>query len=541
MMKFKPTLFIQILFTLAVTATAFVVFTSLLPLVQLGLIEDMGTSKKAYIRLMRPVVLVFFGFLALLAWRAPNLLKEYPLTKIFKSLIQAHLGKLLLGIAGIYFLTFAGLGILRHQALETRAFDLGIFAQVLWTSLQGDFLYSSIKEGICLLGDHVSPFLIFLIPFYSMWQDPQILLILQSFAVACCIFPLAAIAKDRLGDNYLTFIFVLAFCFYFPTRSALHEDFHPEVMVEFLWLLAFFFTMREKWILFFIVTAIAVTAKENMLGISCALGAYLFFFKQKRMMGMVLAVISIGLFIFEMKWVIPHFSGKESLYQGFYDHLGGSGIFTTLFNPEVPEYIMKVFLPVIFLSFFHFPTLFLTFPILFQNLLSDNETLRSFGYHYTTGMTPFVFISAIYGFGVLRDKLNWFPKYQYWFAGLLLMVTILRAGPSEYFYYWSSANSLSEHRELIKEKLGEVPQEKSVLTHNNFIPQLVNRKYVYQFDYGNSRTKAEQAKDLSVDYVIFDQSFWERDTQALEFVLRDLIKAGYVPTFEENDFYILKR
>ena len=98
----------------------------------------------------------------------------------------------------LFFAAAAGLGsaaaCLRHNSFES-GFDMAIFVQAVWNTLKGNFLYSSIKGGICLLGDHFSPLLAILVLPYKLWSDPRLLLILQAVLAASSVFPLFLIAK----------------------------------------------------------------------------------------------------------------------------------------------------------------------------------------------------------------------------------------------------------------------------------------------------------------------------------------------------------
>ena len=217
------------------------------------------------------------------------------------------------------------------------------------------------------------------------------------------------------------------------------------------------------------------------------------------------------------------------------------GLFQRLFNPESLGYFLKVFAPFLFLPFFHIPTLFLTFPILFQNLLSSSGGMRSFNYHYLTGLTPFLFIATIYAIRSLRDKSIRFNRYLGWVGMLLLFTAVARSGPSEYYFYWQSHDHQSEHLGLVREKLQSIPSNAKVLTHNNFIPQLCNREFIYQFDYNTQHSKLDFAKRYEADYVIGDMAFWEPGTPTPAETIKEFLAAGYQLSFEKDGFFILKR
>ncbi len=523
-------------------ACLFFVFTNGIPLIQAGIISELG-SKSRYVQTMRISVAVFLAVLLLIRWKSEDLFEDLWVVRAIRNFLNQPLDMITTLFFMVYSFALILVGFIRHAALETRAFDLGIFSQAVWNTLQGDFLYSSIKGGICLLGDHFSPILALIAPLFSLWPDPRMLLILQVFAAASCIFLIAQIAREKTGNHYVAVLFSLAYCFFLPTRNALHEDFHPEVLVDPFILLCFIFLEKNRISWFLMSLAVVIAGKENMLMVAFIFGFYAWMFKKMRSLGTVLMLVSVVIFVMEVRWAIPKISGQPYLYQGFYQHLlKGSPLdwLGAVFNGDSIEYILKVFSPLLFLSFFHGPTLILTLPVLAQNILSNNDVFRSFAYHYTTGLTPFVFISAIYGWDVLVRRFSWFSGRQVLFGCLLLFVSLMRSGPSEYYYFWQSWIHRSPHRDMIREKLNSIPEKAVVVTHNNFIPQLSERKYVYQFDYNPTVTKTEMAVRHNADFVIFDREFWERGTLAPGQTLLNLQAAGYEIYFQKNGFYILQ-
>lgn len=531
----------ELFIALAALIAVFFIFTDGIPLIQLGILAEKWGTKKHLLALTRSVVALFFLLLGVLYRIRPGTFRSLRLIRFF-SVIDDR--RAVSALFLLYAAILTGVGFMRHAALETRAFDLGIFAQAVWNTANGSFLYSSLKGGICLLGDHVSPILALLAPFYFLWPDPRTLLILQALAAASCLFPLRVLAKEKTNDSFVTFIFCLAYFFYLPTRNVLHEDFHPEVLVEPFIFLAFLFLERRQITRFLLCVLLMVSAKENMLLIAFALGFYAFLFKGLPRLGTFLMISSAALFWFETQRLVPWLSRAPYLYQGSYRHLLAHfplGLAAPLLHPQSWEYLFKVFSPLLFLSFFHLPALLLTCPILMQNLLSENEVYRSIGYHYTTGLTPFIFISAVYGLTSIARKFEKFGNLKRLLAVLLIFASILRAAPSEYYYFWQSLSHRSPERDLIRKKLSQIPGKYSVLTHNNLIPQLCNRRNVYQFDYRPRPSKSESARELDADYVILAQEFWEENTLPFPETMKQLADLGYRPEFYAGPFAILKK
>ncbi len=533
----------DVLALLAAVAALFFILTSGIPLIETHLLPAWGASKGPYGRSVQIPVLVFIALLLLVRWRLGPRFSRLRLVQWTERVIRLPWPVTGLALFILYAGTTSWVGWMRHMAFETRAFDLGIFAQAVWNTLQGDFLYSSLKGGICLLGDHASPILAALTPFYALWQDPRTLLLIQSLAAASCLFAVAYLAKQKIEWPGAPFIFMLLYFFYAPTRSALHEDFHPEVLAEPFLFLAFILPEKKKTFGFLLALLAAVSAKENMLGISFVFGVYALFFKKRPVLGLALMLASAGLFYLEIYKVIPFFSGRPYFYQAFYPSLfgkGGSPLFWKLMEPGSWEYVFKAFLSFLFLPFFHGATLLLAAPILFQNLLSSGGSMRSFNYHYTTGMSPFLFISTIYGFAELLRRFPFLKLKQGGLLAILLVTAILRSGPAEYYFAWSSRQNITPHTDQVRAWLKTIPPGMSVLTHNNLLPQVINRRDVYQFEY-SATSKARQALQTKADYVAGDSRFWEEGSAGMAASLQELKAAGYEEVFNRDGFFLLKK
>ncbi len=534
---------IEISAGIAAGVALFFFLTSGIPLMQLGLMRDWGPGKKKYLNAARWAIAGLGLLLVFLRWKLPWVFESLWLTRAARWVLRLPLGFTAAVLFILYFFSLSWVVCLRQMALETRAFDMGIFSQAVWTTLHGHFIFSSLKGDICLLGDHVSPLLAALVIPYAIWSDPRVLLILQAMAAAGCIFPLVRLVEAQFEDKKTALVFALMYFFYMPTRAAVHEDFHPEVLIKPVLFFAFLWLEQGRRRLFLFALAVILSAKENMAGVTFAFGFYALVFKKERGMGMAVMAISAAYLVFCVRWLVPHLSGQTYLYGGFYAHLaqnGTAGIGALLADKERWEYVLKVYGPFLLLPFFDFPTLLLTLPVLFQNLLSVNPVVRSFGYHYTTGQTAFLFIGTMTALFKIRSRYAWAKKYFDVLLAVLLWVSLLRAGAPEYFYGWQSAKNVTPRTQMIRKKLAAIPAEERVLTHNNLIPQLANRMGVYQFNYNPTSTKSGDALKYRADAVILDRNFMEPGTGGLETGVRDLKAAGYRLDFEKDGFYILK-
>ncbi len=439
---------------------------------------------------------------------------------------------------------FVSSSIFRHRVFNS-SFDFAIFAQAVWNTWKGNLLYSSIKGGICLLGDHFSPILIPLAPLYGIWADPQVLLVLQGIVGASSIFPLFLIAQKILKDNALALLFTSSFAFYLPLRNAVRFDFHPELLGDPLICWAFYFVLIKRLRAASMCLAVTLITKETAFAPIAMFGFFCFQFFKFRRFGMIWFFVSIIYFIIIVKFLIPHFYGQEYFYlRGNYlawKELGFAAFQKHILQPSTFTYLKKIFLPVGFLSFLSPSTFMLTWPILFQNLTTRNLMARSIYFQYTTFLTPFIFISAICGF---RNALNWMTKHNlrfikrpklllsYWLLG----TTLLSSGVSEYYVIAQFKAQDSSHLAYLRSYFETVPASVSVRTHEFFAPHLAKRHELYIYENTHPKEGGSE-KAQNADMVIIDRMLLGND---YERHLTDLRNRNYTLQHEHEGLFVFE-
>ncbi|WP_425559291.1 DUF2079 domain-containing protein, partial [Catenulispora yoronensis] len=103
-------------------------------------------------------------------------------------------------LTGALFVLYTLLSVRIHQRMLSNAYDLGIFEQAVRSYADGHLPVSELRApDFPLLGDHFSPVLALLAPFYAVWRTPVTLLVAQAALVAVSVPPLALWACRRLG------------------------------------------------------------------------------------------------------------------------------------------------------------------------------------------------------------------------------------------------------------------------------------------------------------------------------------------------------
>lgn len=470
------------------------------------------------------------------------ILFQYQLGKKNKysiSFLMPHIKQLrvspALGLTSIFFI-FTGVmflgSALRHEAFKS-GFDMAIFTQVVWTTLQGDFLYSSIKGGICLLGDHFSPVLAILALPYAFWTNPLCLLLVQAAAAASCIFPIYLIADRLCMHKAWPPLFVVMFVLYLPLRNSIRFDFHPELLVMPLLMWSFYFLLQRRKLMATFFLLLALTGKENVALVSFGIGFYAFaFLKDRKGWGAGWMFFSVIYFFAVTRWIIPQITGEEYFYlKGNFEawsNLGMEAFIKHLLRLESFVYLVKIFGPLGFLSLFAPGAFVLTLPMLAQNLTARNEMTLSIFFQYTALLTPFVFISAIYG----ARKINNMKAIL-----SIFFISVLFMGVSEFYVMRQFVREWHPQYELIKNTASGLEGGASLRTHEFLAPHFAHRKELHIYENNHPR-EGDSAEARKSQWVVLLDNLAVGDVSEH---VRDLELKGYSVHNHLDSLWMLQR
>lgn len=479
---------------------------------------------------------------------------QNPVVKL-TAVIYRLSDKVILSLSAVaLFITLSTLSIARHFALGSGASDLGIFDQAIWNTLNGDVLFSSLKNNMSLLGDHFEPILFVPVALYKIWPDASVLLILQSALLASAVIPLYLIAKDKGVDRKIIFALIISFLLSRPLRGVGFSDFHPEGFILPFLFWAYYFLTKNKIGMFFISVILLFCCKEDTAFLVCGLGIFAFFFERKRALGLLIFILSILFWVFATKVFLPFFNplGRYPYMDRLpFGMIYADNIKAVVTNPKILiglfftadkiEYCLKMFAPLDFLSLLS-PSHYILFGIpMLKNLLANNQNYSGFfniTSHYTAAVIPFTYISAASGAFWLVNKQR--RKVTTLIISLLIIFTSLM------FYSKTDAHKFSRYIKeiLTKNTLGKInylriiPRSASLATNFNLVPHASHRKYIYEFNPNvlTSRMTEYVAIDLSqIEY------FSASDKILFRPYLDEVMSEGYQVIFTSRDsnFFIL--
>jgi len=363
-----------------------------------------------------------------------------------KSITAGRWGpRALLAVAVIgYGIYFSSLSIARHNSLRSRACDLGTFNQVMWNSLRGRFrstlMLPAMREYLILdrredplqhwqpnsprteasrLAIHADFILLLLLPFYALWQDPRMLLIIQSLALASAAVPLYLIARQKTQDAVFSSLIAAAYLLFPALHGVNMFDFHPLALVVPLLLWAMYFLETERWIAFSAMLALSFLTGEQVPLTGIGIGAYILLGKKRPRAGVVVICSSVLYYFIVARILIPVAGGKPAYYQ--YSDVtawapGALGMLgTLLLNPFFAFQYMFQLKKVMFLLHMLGPVFFLPLlsgwgllvlgPSLVLALLAWYKDQFDTRFHYTAVNIAAVFFLSAYAAGVVQERL----------------------------------------------------------------------------------------------------------------------------------------
>ena len=368
-----------------------------------------------------------------------------------RALSRRHWPLFVLGLLIALYVAYFGWYTLRiSDYYQFGGGDLAIYDQAVWNTAGGRLFRQTYQPGWDnLMADHVEPILLPIALLYLLWKSPDMLLLLQTVALALGALPVYWLARDGLrsavsagpapGRQATTkmpgqvssllvelsaLAFALVYLLYPPLHAANVYEFHPTTLAVPLLLYALFFLRQRRFLLFFAFILLAMGAKEVIPLVTLALGLYILVIRREWVAGLVTIGLSAVWFLVAVFVVIPHFNpGGQSRYfvLGYYSWLGDSGreiVVQAITHPRLvlerfisrinPTYLAGILGPVAYLSLLGLPVLLLAVPTLALNALSDESRLYTPAvyYHYLAPVIPFVIVAAIDGAGFLTRSLG---------------------------------------------------------------------------------------------------------------------------------------
>jgi len=490
------------------------------------------------------------------------------------------------------------LSIMKHYAFMTTAWDLGIYEQVIWSTVNTGriFWYTVeivINPSCNFLGIHFSPFLFLVLPAYAISQTTETLLTLQAFFLALGAVPLYKLVAYERGSYKQALVFASIYLAYPPVVGVALFDFHVQAFLPFLFFSAFYYFRKEEWGKYFFFIILSLMNIEFVPLIVIFFGFYglwtnkkkilrlIRIFNLKRLLLTKTVLVSIITIILGFAWFIVARSLISSTNPSAPPHpnWAASGdpvhnlpgfIFNVLTNPirtleiiftsadQKALYIFGLLAALAFLPILDLPSLMIGAPWFFVVFLSSYPPYyTSTGYQYVAFVVPFVFISAVCGvkhlshirqrvsscrrFAVLFERriiIHHMRALKIFFLVFAVAMSFIIALISYSGFLGSiSVPTITEHDRIAKAFTELIPSNASILTQNDLFPHLSKRLYGYV----GGEFSQHLPQNLIFDYILIDTtSTWYEDP--LRNLISNLTRDGiFGIQYAADGVWLLKR
>ncbi len=458
----------------------------------------------------------------------------------------------------------AGLSIARYQAYNAGMLDLGNMAQAIWSSTQGQPLVFTFTDGpTSRLALHVELIYFLFTPFYAIWPDPRLLLIVQAALFASGVIPTYRLAVRRIESIFAARAAALIYLLYPVAQTAVLFDFHGDTLAMPLLLFAIDALDRRAWRSYAAFIVLALSCKFYVAAPVTLLGWVIWRSYGLRRAALITSGAGAAYGALAFFVIRPLFSTAQtsSAHRGleyitFY--FGQFSELLTSWDQRLLSAII-VFVPVMFVAWRGWRWLVPALPVAAAALLSTGPGgSYDYRYHHYAIAVPFIVMAAVDGVARMRNathapaqqtksrrKRNWRGDLGLTLAIVLIFNVALVDTPlNPLFWPGIPGVGLDDSiygitaRDGLKDRFltEHVPPGAPIAASMFLAPHLANRSTLYVTRYPDE-PRAERLEGFlpQVDYVLADALFdfvipideityaggLDYDRSAIELVLRD--------------------
>ena len=456
-------------------------------------------------------------------------------------------------ITGVCLFYLIGV-ILRHFRLESFGYDLGIYAQEIYLLANFKLPYSTIKiPNMIIWGDHWTPSLVIFVPLVWFFGRPELVLIVsQVIFLAFGGLIIWHISKEKTKDFLFSLVLVFVFLLFYGIQNAIFFDAHSFFFASLLVPLLYLLFLKEKWILFFLVSFLMANFKEDIPLYLIAFGIYLLI-KRKYKQGIVMIIFNVIWFILLTEILIPSFSPSGTFAYSQKIPLGLDFFKKLIFPFQKIKVVLVSFWNYSFLPVFSPFSLLLSFVNFGTNFLGEGALAGRWGFdrHYKAILGPILALGAIEAYSSLKEK----NKLNQPFRRIIIGNMVLAAIFVQYFLhlqlnmlfkkdYWQ----IDSHKKAVLKIINDLRSKKdSIATQNNLVPHLAARPNIYILSYKNKSNC--QFNEGNSNYVLVDLSPYQTEVNFLgcspqevkNWLLEKLKEGKYKTLISTQEIYLLEK
>lgn len=449
----------------------------------------------------------------------------------FWTWIALHERRIAVAIVLVYVAVFGSLSLIRHWAFHSTALDLGVFDQVLWNTVHGRFVESTLSLERCephsFFLDHFSPALLLIAPVYALVPRPETLLVFQTTALALGAWPIYLLARRFLARSEERLIWLAAYVLCAPIAWITLYDFHEITLAVLPLGLAMYFLATRRTVPLLLSLAASFLVKEELPLVAIGFGVALLVQRRWRLGAFVTAASAIW-FVVTLKVIIPAFAGGAPYqYLDRYSDLGGNEleiartllldplrVLRVLLSGEVGSkiaFVLTLFAPGLGLALRSRSALIPSLVPLGYLLLSNYGGEHTHHNQYAAPLIPLALGASILGFSTIPDQVRFRRRVVRLMAISAVGFSLVHGGlpftPGFYDAYlrgnpnrapYEGSVFVREARyDAILPAIAAIPADASVSSRDFLTTQLPERRFNYHLN---------GLDPCGAEYVILDYS-----------------------------------
>lgn len=327
-----------------------------------------------------------------------------------------------------YVVVFSFLTIRKHQAYLTYAYDLGLYQQMISSTLHGEGFFTTTIDfpppGFHLgmvrsyFQHHTEFILLLVLPFYALHPAAETLLVFQTIVISLGALPLYWLASRMIGKGS-GIIFVFLYLIYPANQWMNWYDFHSITIAPLFLLAAYYCLRKNKYLTYGLFTFLSLLVVEEMSLAVVSVGLYWVIIHLRRdgtlqsrqkaiKVGLLTIICGLAWLVVSIE-VIQYFSGGMIFQTTLRNYHVSSGmvplVVDILSHPIARVYfIFQLLAPLAFQSLTDIGSALMGLPILLLNLAGSFPQYSLTVASYNAAVIPFVFVSAVQGIAKMSHK-----------------------------------------------------------------------------------------------------------------------------------------
>jgi uncharacterized membrane protein len=363
------------------------------------------------------------------------------------------------------------------------AMDLAIYANACHGAL-----FSTMKGDVWLFADHFEPLLLLFTPLCRAFSPAVSLLAVQTLGWGVGAYGVFVLAQHQGFRPAMAWLCATLYLNLAGHVTMAYYDFHLLTLTLALLPWIWWAIAKERYALLCLLVAVYLGLKESAALSVAGLGAFLMITRdrKRRAFGALFFGLGVVTFVVIMKVVYPAFRGGEGTmyFTKYYGHLGNNlseFIQTALTRPVYFAYhLLKpkklIYLTGVLAPFLFFPLRYPLYalpvlPAILINILSNQPSMYSAGFHYEAEILPALFAMAVVALKHPRARAFW----------LLVMLIGFTSSSALATARWNVPTR--PQRWLAKALAAHVPEGRAVAAPQRIAAHLTDRDRLYMFDY----------------------------------------------------------